>query len=255
LVIRRKWEKLTFSFYSLVGSVLIQSYRSEYSHNSVLIDWHVLHILSPTKCAWSFPGFNPIPVLRKARGTYRYLQHQQVDKKALMSTQPELKAKMETKRKNREWSENWKVIEGIFRKPAKLLQKEKKQVAQLLDEKFPPNVRDLEAGSSGKEDAASREFLSCHMTSTERLEARLGSVSKRKEWWLISWAEGKDEERPRDSASAIPRSWRHLWRDFTWFSNPFCVLQGVPQEKQKDTMINEYERVDFVAVLYVVMSG
>jgi predicted Mrr-cat superfamily restriction endonuclease len=44
---------------------------------------------------------------------------------------------METKRKNREWSENSKVIEGIFRKPAKLLQKEKKQVAQLLDEKFP----------------------------------------------------------------------------------------------------------------------
>jgi hypothetical protein len=31
------------------------------------------------------------------------------------------------------------VIEGIFRKPAKLLQKEKKQVAQLLDEKFPPS--------------------------------------------------------------------------------------------------------------------
>jgi hypothetical protein len=67
------------------------------------------------------------------------LKHQQVDKKALMSTQQERKAKMETKRKNREWSENSKVIEGIFRKPAKLLQKEKKQVAQLLDEKFPPN--------------------------------------------------------------------------------------------------------------------
>jgi hypothetical protein len=37
--------------------------------------------------------------------------------------------------------------------------------------------------------------------------------------------------------------------------NPFCVLQGVPQEKQKETMINKYERVNFVAVLYVVMSG
>jgi hypothetical protein len=60
-----------------------------------------------------------------------------VDEKALMSTQPEREAKMERKRKNREWSENSKVIEGIFRKPAKLLQKEKKQVAQLLDEKFP----------------------------------------------------------------------------------------------------------------------
>jgi hypothetical protein len=62
-----------------------------------------------------------------------------VDEKALMSTQPEREAKMETKRKNGEWSENLKVIEGIFRKPAKLLQREKKQVARLLDEKFSPN--------------------------------------------------------------------------------------------------------------------
>jgi hypothetical protein len=44
---------------------------------------------------------------------------------------------MEAKRKNREWSENSKVIEG-FKKPAKLLQKEKTQVAQLLEEKLPP---------------------------------------------------------------------------------------------------------------------
>jgi hypothetical protein len=65
------------------------------------------------------------------RQEYFKVKHQQVDKKALMSTQQERKANMETKRKNREWSENSKVIAGIFRKPAKLLQKEKKQVAQL----------------------------------------------------------------------------------------------------------------------------
>jgi hypothetical protein len=74
----------------------------------------------------------------KERQEYFKVKHQQVDEKALMSTQPEREAKMETNRKNREWSENLKVIEGIFRKPAKLLQKEKKHVAQLLDEKFPP---------------------------------------------------------------------------------------------------------------------
>jgi hypothetical protein len=50
---------------------------------------------------------------------YFKVKHQQVDEKAFMSTQQEREAKMETKRKNREWSE------GIFRKPAKLLQKEK----------------------------------------------------------------------------------------------------------------------------------
>jgi hypothetical protein len=43
-----------------------------------------------------------------------------------MPSQPEREAKMEKKRKNREWKENSKVIEGIFQKPAKLLQKEKK---------------------------------------------------------------------------------------------------------------------------------
>jgi hypothetical protein len=71
------------------------------------------------------------------RQEYFKVKHQQADEKALMSTQLEREAKMEAKRKNREWSQNSKVIEGIFRKPAKLLQKEKKQVAQLLDEKFP----------------------------------------------------------------------------------------------------------------------
>jgi hypothetical protein len=76
----------------------------------------------------------------KERQKYFKEKHQQVDEKASMSTQPEREAKMEeTKRTNREWSENSKVIDGIFQKPAKLLQKEKKQVAQLLDEKFPPN--------------------------------------------------------------------------------------------------------------------
>jgi hypothetical protein len=39
-------------------------------------------------------------------------------------------------------------------------------------------LRDLDGESSVIKDTASREFSSCHMTSTERLEARLGSVSK-----------------------------------------------------------------------------
>jgi hypothetical protein len=60
-----------------------------------------------------------------------------MDEKALMSTQPASEAKMDKKRKDREWKENSQVIEAIFQKPAKLLQKEKKQVVQILDEKFP----------------------------------------------------------------------------------------------------------------------
>jgi hypothetical protein len=62
------------------------------------------------------------------RQEYFKLKHQQVDKKALMSTQPEREANMETKRKNREWSENSKVIEGIFRKPAKLCRRRRNRL-------------------------------------------------------------------------------------------------------------------------------
>jgi hypothetical protein len=50
------------------------------------------------------------------RQEYFKLKHQQVDEKALISTQPEREAKMETKRKNREWSENSKGDRGHFPK-------------------------------------------------------------------------------------------------------------------------------------------
>jgi hypothetical protein len=52
--------------------------------------------------------------------TYKELQeyfkvkHKQRDEKAFVSSQPEREAKMEKKRKNREWNKNSKVIKGIF---------------------------------------------------------------------------------------------------------------------------------------------
>jgi hypothetical protein len=55
----------------------------------------------------------------------------------LISTQPECKAKMEKKRKEREWKDKSQVIKDIFLKPAELLEKEKRQVLQILDNKFP----------------------------------------------------------------------------------------------------------------------
>ena len=73
----------------------------------------------------------------KERQEYFKEMHKEVDEKALMSTQPERLAKIERKRKDREWKENSQVIQGIFRKKAKLLPKEKKHVGQILDEKFP----------------------------------------------------------------------------------------------------------------------
>jgi hypothetical protein len=50
------------------------------------------------------------------RQEYFRVKHKWIYEKALMSTQPEREAKIEKKRKNREWNENSKVIEGIFRK-------------------------------------------------------------------------------------------------------------------------------------------
>jgi hypothetical protein len=79
---------------------------------------------------------------------------------------------------------------------------------------------------------------SCQITSTECLAARL----EQDKWCLIDLEEDIGEKRPRDAAQAISRSWRHLGQDFTWFSNSFCVLQGVPQEKQKATMVTVFER-------------
>jgi hypothetical protein len=70
------------------------------------------------------------------RQGYFKVKHKQRDEKAFMPSQPDREAKMEKKRNNREWNENAKVIEGIFRKPAKLLQKEKKEVVHILDEQF-----------------------------------------------------------------------------------------------------------------------
>jgi hypothetical protein len=71
------------------------------------------------------------------RQEYFKAKHQQVDEKALMLTQPECEAKMETKRKNREWSERTKVIEGIFRNLRNVCRRRRKRLLNFLDEKSP----------------------------------------------------------------------------------------------------------------------
>jgi hypothetical protein len=65
------------------------------------------------------------------------LKHIQIDEKAWKATLPEREAKMDKKRKDREWKEKSQVIEAIFRKPDKLFQKERKEARHILEEKFP----------------------------------------------------------------------------------------------------------------------
>jgi hypothetical protein len=63
---------------------------------------------------------------------------------------------------------------SIFFVPQRCSTKTEELSAERRIEEAKEPLQDLEADSLGKEDAASREFSSCHMTSTERLEARLG---------------------------------------------------------------------------------
>jgi hypothetical protein len=159
------------------------------------------------------------------RQEYFKLKHQQVDKKAFMSTKQEREAKMETKRKNREWSENSKVIEGIFRKPAKLLQKEKKQVAQLLDEKFPPNEPTGETPDKPVSQISHLKYippLKRAFTAKERnVRRKAGLINKGYEMHTSAYYQGLTFD--KKGKSYLVNKLNHMWvRDV--FAKPFLTL-------------------------------
>jgi hypothetical protein len=116
----------------------------------------------------------------KGRQEYFKVQHIWKEEIALMSTQPERKAKMEKKRKEREWKDNLQVIEDIFLKPAKLLQKEKKQVLQMiLDDKFPITDTAGETKEKLVSQISHLKYIPPQMrsfASTERLARRKASL-------------------------------------------------------------------------------
>jgi hypothetical protein len=173
----------------------------------------------------------------KERQEYFKAKHQQLDKKA---TQPEREAKMKTKRKNREWSENSKVIEGIFRKPAKLLKKERKQVAQLLDEKFPLSETTGETPDKWVSQISHLKYippLKHAFTAKERnVRRKAGLINKGYEMHVSAYYQGLTFD--KKGKSYMVNELNHMWvRDV--FAEPFLTLvQNIGKEEtQSDVLV------------------
>jgi hypothetical protein len=155
-----------------------------------------------------------------------------------MSTQPEREAKMQTKRKNREWSENSnKVIERIFRKPAKLLQKEKEQVAQLLDEKFPPNEPTGETPDKSVSQILHLKYippLKRAFTAKERnVRPKAGLINKGYEMHVLAYYQGLTFD--KKGKSYMVNQLNYMWvRDI--FAEPFLTLVKKLERKRLKVM-------------------
>jgi hypothetical protein len=174
------------------------------------------------------------------RQEYFKVKHQQVHEKALISTQPEREAKMETKRKNREWSKNSKVIEGIFRKPAKRLQKEKKQVVQLLDEKFPPTEANGETPDKSVSQISHLKYippLKSAFTAKERnVRRKAGLINKGYEMHVSAYYQGLTFD--KKEKLYIVNEWNHMWVRHV-FAEPFLTLvKNIGKEEtQSDVLV------------------
>jgi hypothetical protein len=71
------------------------------------------------------------------RQAYFVIKRANREARQLEADRPIREALEERKRKKREWKEKSEEIETIFRKPAKLLQREKKEVLKILDDQLP----------------------------------------------------------------------------------------------------------------------
>jgi hypothetical protein len=121
-------------------------------------------------------------------------KHKQRDEKAFMSSQPEPEAKMKKKRKNRKWNKNSKVIKGIFQKPAKLLQKEKKEVVQMLDEQFSPTETTGETEDKSVSQISHLKFIPPQMRAftakEETVRRKAGLIRKGYEMHVSAYYQG-----------------------------------------------------------------
>jgi hypothetical protein len=117
------------------------------------------------------------------------------------------------------------VIEGIFRKPAKLLQKEKKQVAQLLDEKFPPSETTGETPDKSVSQISHLKYtppLKRAFTVKERnVRRKAGLVNKGYEMHISAYYQGLTLY--KKGKSYMVNELNHMWvRDV--FAKPFLTL-------------------------------
>jgi hypothetical protein len=133
-----------------------------------------------------------------------------------------------------------KVIEGIFRKPAKLLQKEKKQVAQLLDEKFPPTETTGETPDKLVSQISHLKYippLKRAFTAKERhVRRKAGLINKGYEMHVLAYYQGLTFD--KKGKSYMVNELTHMWvRDV--FAEPFLTLvENIGKEEtQSDVLV------------------
>jgi hypothetical protein len=141
------------------------------------------------------------------------------------------------KKKNSQWSENSKVIEGIFRKPAKLLQKEKKQVAQLLEDKFPPNENTGETPDKSVSQISYLKYipsLKRAFTAKERnVRRKAGLINMGYEMHLSAYYQGLTFD--KKGKLYMVNELNHMWvRDV--FAEPFLTLVKILERKRLKVM-------------------
>jgi hypothetical protein len=132
------------------------------------------------------------------------------------------------------------VIEGIFRKPAKLLQKEKKQVAQLLDEKFPPNEPTGDTPDKSVSQISHLKYippLKRAFTAKERnVRRKSGLINKGYKMHVSVYYQGLTFD--RKGKLYMVNKLNHMWvRDV--FAEPFLTLEIKigKEETQSDVLV------------------
>jgi hypothetical protein len=147
---------------------------------------------------------------------------------------------METKRKNREWSDDSKVIEGIFRKPAKRLQKEKKQAAQLLDEKSPPNETTGETPDKSESQISHLKYippLKREFTAKERnIRHMAGLTNKGYEMHVLAYYQGLTFN--KKGKSYMVNGLDHMWVHEVFTKQFLNLVRKIGKEEtQSDVLV------------------
>jgi hypothetical protein len=114
---------------------------------------------------------------------------------------------------------------GPFRKPAKLLQKEKKQVAQLLDEKFPPSETTGETPDKSVSQISHLKYippLKRAFTAKERnVRRKAGLINKGYKMHVSAYYQGLTFD--KQGKLYMVNKLSHMWvRDL--FAEPFLTL-------------------------------
>jgi hypothetical protein len=132
------------------------------------------------------------------------------------------------------------VIEGIFQKPAKVLQKEKKQVAQLLDEQFPPSETTGETPDKSVSQISHLKYippLKRAFTAKERnVRRKAGLINKGYEMHVPAYYQGLTFD--KKGKSYMVNELNHMW-DGDVFAKPFLTLvkKNGKEETQSDVLV------------------